>query len=132
MRRRRDGSRFGDKVQERTKTFLRKQLWVVLSTPLENLGAMAPLINAHLEYVLDLERRGVIFGAGPFLDESRRLSGEGMFIIRASSRAAASRIARADPFHKARVRRFALKEWQCNVGRQSVALRLSDQTCEIG
>ena len=45
---------------------LRKQLYVVLTKPTRNLAPIMEVLDEHLQFQIDLERRGIMFGAGPF------------------------------------------------------------------
>lgn len=80
------------------------------------LGEVLGTMPAHLEYWADMERRKVLFAAGPRMprDLSEPWSGEGMVIFRAPSWAAAKTIADDDPMHKAGARTYELRPWLLN------------------
>jgi uncharacterized protein len=57
-------------------------------------------LQPHLKYQEDLEKRGIMFAAGPhWTDDEKLWEGEGMVVIRAPSLAAAKEIAATDPMH---------------------------------
>ena len=80
----------------------------------------------HHDYLVKLERRGILFGAGPFVDENGTRVGVGMLIIRASSTRAARRIANAEPYTKAGQRVMTVTPWQRNEGGLSLSISFAD------
>ncbi len=80
----------------------------------------------HHDYLVDLERKGILFGAGPFVNEKGERVGVGMLIIRASSTQAAKRIANAEPYTKAGQRVMTITPWQRNEGGLSLSLSFAD------
>ncbi len=56
---------------------MQKELFVVLNKALVEPAALQPYLLAHLHYVIDLEKRGVLFASGPFSDAAGRLTGAG-------------------------------------------------------
>ena len=90
---------------------------------------MASYLPEHLAYQLELERKGIMFGAGPLFDGD---SGggppkAGMIIIRADSMDEARAIADADPMHKAGVRTYTMRKWHINEGSLQISLKFSAQ-----
>jgi uncharacterized protein YciI len=110
---------------------LRKKLYVVLSKPLVAPEQLRPVLAAHLDYMIDLEKRGIIFASGPLADPERPPHGEGLTVLRAASAADACAIAEADPFFKNGLRTFALKEWTVMEGMLGLRVNYSDQTIEL-
>ncbi len=80
----------------------------------------------HHDYLVGLERKGILFGAGPFVNEKGERVGVGMIIIRAPSTAAAKRIANAEPYTKAGQRVMTVTPWQRNEGSVSLAISFAD------
>ncbi len=106
---------------------LRKQLYVVFTTPTNGLEPVMALIEDHLAFQVDLEQRGIMFGAGPFWTEDEQAwEGEGMVIIRAGSLAEAKEIAATDPMHKSGARSFTVRPWLLNEGSMTVRITYSD------
>ena len=73
-----------------TRGMLNMQLYVYFTKPTNGLEAVLANLDEHLKFQVDLERRGILFGAGPFWTEDEQFCElEGMIIIRAESLAAA-------------------------------------------
>lgn len=111
---------------------LQKQLYVIFTTPVGGIDPILKNMKEHLDFQIDLERRGIMFGAGPFWsDDERTWLGEGMVIIRAESLAAAKTIAESDPMHKSGARTFSVRPWLLNEGTVTVRLNYSDQKVQL-
>jgi hypothetical protein len=114
-------------VLEASKGMLQKQLYVVFTKPTRGLAPVLEHLKEHLEFQCSLERRGIMFGAGPFwADNEEDWLGEGMVIIRAASLAEAQRIAAEDPMHKSGARSFTVRPWLLNEGTITVRVDYSD------
>jgi uncharacterized protein YciI len=100
----------------RDATKLGKQLYVVFTDPVPNGGDRSAAREQHLAYQYELERRGIMFAAGPFLDEQGNSTGSGMIIYRADSLEHATEIASNDPFHKLGFRKFRIAKWRISEG----------------
>src|SRR5260370_34095021 len=77
---------------------LRKNLYVVLSKGVAAPEKIAELWPKHLEYMIGLEKQGVLFASGPLAEADGKTRGDGLTILRAASADAARKIAEADPF----------------------------------
>ena len=111
---------------------LQMQLYVVFTRPTKGLDAVMPVLEEHLEYQVSLEKRGIMFGAGPFWDDTEEnWNGEGMVIIRAGSLAEADAIAAADPMHRSGARTYTVRPWLLNEGCLTLTVRYSDGSREI-
>lgn len=122
------------RLQERRARLMRKQFYVITMTAQETDSPetlLAPLLSQHLDYIDDLEARGILFGAGPFRHEDGRWSGSGMAIIRAASIDEARAIAEIEPFHQAGVRRNTVTGWQLNEGSIGVRINYSARSFSI-
>ena len=120
-----------ERIRELTKAMLRKKLYVVLSKG----GAAAEEIDKHqprhLEYMIGLEKTGVLFASGPLAEADGKTRGDGLTILRAASAAAARKIAEADPFVVNGLRSFELREWTVMEGSLGIKVNLSDQSLEL-
>ena len=85
----------------------------------------------HHEYLLDLERRGILFAAGPFVDENGNRVGSGMIVIRSNSRAEAETIGNAEPYTAAKQRLMDFIPWQRNEGTVKLNIRFADGVLEV-
>ena len=48
-----------------THDFLGKELYVIFSTPLKSREELAPVMPDHLAHQVAIEKKGILFGAGP-------------------------------------------------------------------
>ena len=116
-------------------SLVREQCYICWMTPNEDAPPLAiskeQIGLDHHAYLLDLERRGVLFGAGPFVDEKGHRHGAGMIIIRAKARAEAEATAFAEPYTEAGQRIMVLTPWQRNEGAVTLNLRFADGVLEV-
>jgi uncharacterized protein len=70
------------------------------------------LAARHHAYIDDLDAKGLLVGAGPFLDDTGNRFGTGMIIIRTATRGEAETIANQEPYILHGVRRLKLVPWQ--------------------
>jgi uncharacterized protein len=110
---------------------LRKKLYVVLSkgaATAEELGAVLP---QHLEYMIALEKKGVVFASGPLTTAEGQPVGDGLTILRAGSVDEARAIASTDPFVTSKLRTFEVREWTVMEGSLGLTVNFSDQSLEV-
>lgn len=111
---------------------LRKQLYVVFTKPVKGMEPVMAVLQEHLAFQIDLEQRGIMFGAGPFWNDAEDAwEGEGMVILRAGSLAEAKAIAASDPMHKAGARSYTVRPWLLNEGSMTVRMTYSDGKREV-
>ncbi len=110
---------------------LRKRLYIVFSEPTDKAGDRRKIFPKHIAYQLELERKGILFAAGPFVDGRGKPQGPGMIVIRANSAAEAGRIASRDPFHSQGYRKFRIQAWQVNEGGFNLQVKFSDGTFKL-
>jgi uncharacterized protein YciI len=113
-----------------TKGFLGKELYVIVTVPVAPREALDKMLPEHLAHQIKLEKKGIMFGAGPLVGEDGARVG-GMVIIRAESFAAARAIADADPYHARGLRTYTLTRWTVNEGSYGIRVNYSDQTVTI-
>ncbi len=119
-------------VLEASKGMLQKQLYVIHTAPTAGLGPVMENLGPHLEFQVGLEKKGIMFGAGPFwADNEKDWEGEGMVIIRAGSLAEAKEIAASDPMHSSGARSFSVRPWLLNEGTVTVKISYSDGGREV-
>jgi uncharacterized protein YciI len=116
--------------EQLTATMLGKELYIVTTTPARAPGTQE-LLPKHLEYQIQMERDGKLFGAGPFFEEDEDTPSGGTIILRASSFAEARALADADPFHAAGLRTYTIRKWKLNEGAITMTVRFSDQSVVI-
>jgi len=120
-----------ERIQELTQRMLRKTLYVVLSKPKASADQLAPHLPAHLEYMIALEKEGVLFASGPLTTPGEAPRGEGLTILRAASAEDAIRIAERDPFYVNGLRSFEVREWTLMEGSLRLRVNYSDQSVTL-
>jgi uncharacterized protein YciI len=120
-----------EQIAELTRNMLRLKLFVVLSQPSPTPEKLKALLPAHLEYMIGLEKRGVLFASGPLSDGAGPPTGAGLTVLRVANAREARKIANADPFVVNGLRSFELKEWTVMEGSLGLRVRLSDQSVEV-
>jgi uncharacterized protein YciI len=117
-----------------TASLAREQTYVLMMRPNPDappIESRDPLRIEHHGYLLDLERRGILFAAGPFADRGEKPSGSGMIIIRAASHEDAARIGSQEPYTRDGQRLMDVLPWQRNEGTLKLELRLADGVLKI-
>jgi uncharacterized protein YciI len=120
-----------ERIRELTKAMLRKKLYVILSKGGVAAEEIAKHLPRHLEYMIGLEKTGVLFASGPLAEADGKTRGDGLTILRASNAAAARKIAEADPFVINGLRSFELREWTVMEGSIGIKVNFSDQSLEV-
>jgi uncharacterized protein YciI len=111
--------------------FLALELYVLIIEPLRG-PEIAKGLYEHIQRQIGLEKDGIMFGAGPLLDEGDVEPNRGMVIIRASSFEEARKIADAEPYFRDGLRTYTLHRWKLNEGSMSFTVNYSDQSVRIG
>ena len=105
---------------------LNKDLYVVFTKPTNGMIPVMENLEEHLKFQVSLEKKGIMFGAGPFWEDNEiDWNGEGMVIIRADSLAQAKEIAETDPMHKSGARSFTVRPWLLNEGTINLSVNYS-------
>lgn len=105
---------------------LAKKMFVIIwrANPGADLG---PVLRSHLEFMIDLEQRGVLFASGPMSGAP----GDGLTILRAADIDAARQIAARDPFVLKGLREFDLREWTLMEGAIGITIHCSDRSIAL-
>lgn len=120
-------------VYENSAGMLRMKLYIVFTSPTKDLDLVAEHVKEHLDYQVMLEKKGIMFAAGPIWDDNEdEWNGEGMVVIRAQSLQEAEAIAAADPMHISGARCYKIRPWLINEGSLSVTLNFSDMSMNLG
>jgi uncharacterized protein len=120
-----------ERVAALTQKMLRRKFYAILSKASPTPEKLKTLLPAHLEYMIGLEKRGLLFASGPLADGEGPPTGAGLTILRTSSAQEARAIADADPFVVNGLRTFELKEWTVMEGTLGLRVNLSDQSVEV-
>jgi hypothetical protein len=118
-------------MRQITERMLRKKLYVVLSKGGATPEQIAAVVPQHLEYMIGLEKQGVLFASGPLASAPGQPAGDGLTILRAANAEEARKIAAADPFVVNKLRTFEVREWTVMEGSLGVKVYFSDQSLEI-
>jgi uncharacterized protein len=110
---------------------LGKTLYVIFSTPVKPRTEVLAQMDKHIERQYELERTGVMFGAGPLFDPGSDAPAAGMIIVRADSFEEADAIAKADPMHASGVRTYRIQRWLLSEGSFTATLTYSNQRMSI-
>jgi uncharacterized protein YciI len=89
-------------------------------TPDENIATLPD----HIDYLLDLERRGILFASGPMHEADGTRTKYGMSVVRAASWDDAVAIAENEPFVKRGLRSYQILVWELNEGSISLEVLL--------
>ena len=100
---------------------LHKELYIAVTEPLGGPG-LAEHLEEHIHGQIEMERKHILFGAGPLQNEGNDKPTRGMFIIRAKSFEDARKILDGDVFHKKGLRKYKLYRWSLNEGSINVTI----------
>ena len=120
-----------ERIRELTKGMLRKKLYVILSKGGAAPEQLAEDLPRHLEYMIGLEKTGVLFASGPLAQADGQMRGDGLTVVRAANAQAAREIAEADPFVVHGLRSFELREWTVMEGSLGIRVNFSDQSLKL-
>lgn len=109
---------------------MRKDLWFYIVSDTPNWKGSADIGKRHMAHQVDLEKRGIMFGAGPVEDVNGKHE-YGLIIIRAKDAAEAKAIVESDPMQKEGARTYTLHHWQLNEGTVNVKLNYAQGTFEL-
>jgi uncharacterized protein YciI len=110
--------------------FLAQDYWVVLWRPSEGTTAddVAAHLDAHLAWMLRLEREGLVLASGPLLEGPGVGPGAGLTVLRVPDAESAAKVAAQDPFVVADVRGFDVLRWRLMEGALTVRLSFGTST----
>jgi|SRR5688572_19729305 uncharacterized protein len=120
-----------ERIRQLTARMLRKKLYVILSKGGTTPDKLAAVLPQHLEYMIGLEKDGVLFASGPLTPAPGQPAGDGLTILRAGSADEAGTIASADPFVINKLRTFEVREWTVMEGSLGLTVNFSDQSLAV-
>jgi uncharacterized protein len=119
-------------IEKSQKTSLAKLLYIITSSAIKDLESVNRFLPAHLEYLHSLEKKEILFGAGPlFSEDGAYFTGNGMIIVRADSITEAQQVADNDPLHQNQVRNYQIHPWLLNEGSIKISVSYSDTQAQI-
>jgi uncharacterized protein YciI len=105
---------------------------IVFSEPREKFKSEHhALLEAHLLFQIDLEKRGLLFAAGPMLTDEGSPDGHGLTILNVASISRARELWAEEPFHQAGLRADTFRRWRINEGALNLKLGFSTGSFEI-
>ncbi|HRK25100.1 MAG TPA: YciI family protein [Beijerinckiaceae bacterium] len=107
---------------------LGQRFYVITASPTGRAGDRHVATEAHLAWLKRLEVSGILFLAGPFVQEDGRSTGGGMFIVRAGSLAEAEELAAGDPYNAGGFRTYSVAPWRLDQGGFALSVSLAGQT----
>ena len=114
------------KIREMLKGMLNLKLFVIFS---QGKGLdLKPYLADHLQYMVDLERKGKLFASGPFGNPTR---GDGMTIVRAADIDEAREVGRVFGIIVRGIRTFTIQPWTVMEGSLTFTVNFSDKTSSI-
>lgn len=114
------------KIAELLKGMLNLKLFVIFSSG-KGLD-LKPFLADHLNYMIELERKGKLFASGPFGNPA---NGDGMTVVRAKDIDEAHELAKHDPFVVNGIRTYKIEPWTVMEGSLSFTVNFSDKTSTI-
>ncbi|MDA0262260.1 MAG: YciI family protein [Proteobacteria bacterium] len=113
----------------------REQCYLIMMRPAENPPEppkpQAEMRLEHHDFLVEMERTGVLFAAGPCRDDEGWVRGTGLLIFRAASRAEATALAMQEPYTKYGQRDIDVIPWQRNEGNMQMTINLADGVLSI-
>jgi uncharacterized protein YciI len=117
-------------VHPLTHKFLGKEMYLVITRPVRS-PEIEKRLSEHLAHQVELERKGIMFAAGPLYSRGSQIPEAGMFVLRANSFEEAEAICKTDPLHVHGLRSYTIQKWRVNEGSITLKVNYSDQTVEI-
>ena len=119
-------------VMQASSEMLQKQLYAIFTTPTGGIEPVLANMEEHLAFQVALEKEGTLYAAGPmWSDDEQSWEGDGLVVVRATSREEAAAIAERDPMHVRGARKFTVRPWMINEGTVTIRLDSSSQTFSI-
>ena len=120
-----------ERIAELTQKMWRRKFYAVLSQPSPTPEKLRSLLPEHLEYMISLEKRGLLFASGPLSDGKGPPTGAGLTVLRVTGFDEARALADADPYVRNGLRTYELKEWTIMEGTLGLRVNLSDLSIEV-
>lgn len=84
------------------------------------------LLSQHLDFMIDLEKRGLLFLSGPTIDEDGSIGQVGLTVLNVTTLEKAREIWSEEPFFKAGQRDAEFRKWRLMEGALNLTISLSD------
>lgn len=113
-----------EKIDTLIKPMLKMKLFAVISRPLKPAEEILPFVVDHLEYMIELENKGILFASGPFVQPGV-LVGAGLTILRADDINQARFYIDEEPLVKQGLRGYEIWEWELREGFLNVSIEFA-------
>ena len=117
-------------LPERLGAMLNFDVVAVLSRP-ESGFDPAPLLPLHIDFMIGLEKRRLLFLSGPLTGRDGKFGLSGLTVLNVASIAQAEAIWGEEPFLRAGLRGAEYFVWKLMEGRLSISLDLSDRRFDL-
>jgi uncharacterized protein YciI len=87
---------------------------------------VGPLLSQHLDFMIDLEKRGLLFLSGPTIEEDGSIGQVGLTVLNVDTLEKAREIWSEEPFFKAGQRDAEFRLWRLMEGALNLTISLSD------
>lgn len=118
-------------VQERLRSMLNAEVVAVLSRPRPGFEP-SQLLTAHIDFMVALERKGLLFLSGPLTTRDGKFGQFGLTVLNVSTIAQAEKIWANEPFNRAGQRDAKYCIWRLMEGRLTLSLDLSNRSFGLG
>ncbi len=103
------------KIEQLLEPMLKMPLYAVISKCVKPADEILPLVPEHLEYMIELEKKGILWASGPFI-EPGVLVGSGLTILRAKDLSQAQSYMNEEPLVKRGLRQYEIWQWELREG----------------
>ncbi|MGX1099635.1 YciI family protein [Amorphus sp. MBR-141] len=87
---------------------------------------VGPLLSEHLDFMIDLEKRGLLFLSGPTIEADGAIGQVGLTVLNVQTLEKAREIWSEEPFFKAGQRDAEFRLWRLMEGALNLTISLSD------
>ena len=99
----------------------------ILSRPRPGFDA-APLLASHLDFMIDLEKKGLLFLSGPMTARDGKFGAYGLTVLNVATIEQAEKIWADEPFNRSGQRDVEYFVWRLMEGRLNLSLDLSNRS----
>lgn len=117
-------------LQDRLQAMLNAEVVAILSRPRASFDP-GKLLPSHLDFMVDLEKRGLLFLSGPLTARDGKFGAFGLTVLNVSTIAQAESIWADEPFNKTGQRDAEYFVWRLMEGRLMLTLDLSDRGFDL-
>jgi len=118
-------------LQDRLRAMLNAEVVVILSRPRESFDP-GELLPVHLDFMVDLEKRGLLFLSGPLTGRDGKFGAFGLTVLNVTTIAQAEAIWADEPFNRSGQRDAEYFNWRLMEGRLMLSFDLSDKNFKLG